>query len=392
MKVLLLGVGMQGKAALYDLLQNDPETTVVAADLDYEGVVQFVASLRQADRVVCESLDAGDLERLNQLMSPDIDVVIDLLPAHYNSQVAWAAVGQRVNLVNASYTGPDGAELDNEARSQGLTILPEFGLDPGLDLVLLGDAVRSFDVVEEIWSYGAGIPEIQATGNPLNYKVSWVLEGVLRSYVRGARLIRDGRVIDIPGNHLFQPDNIHEVEIDGVGKLEAYPNGDALFMAERTGLDADNLNELGRFTLRWPGHSEIWRKLVDLHLLDDDPVFVDDRPVDRIRFLSAAIEPHIQYGPNERDLAFVRVVVCGTIDGEKRRLTSQVLDVKDNATGFSAMSRTVGFTASIGAQLIASGQIAGPGVLNPLIDIPLDLVAGELGKRGIQIETTWNDR
>jgi saccharopine dehydrogenase-like NADP-dependent oxidoreductase len=66
--------------------------------------------------------------------------------------------------------------------------------------------------------------------------------------------------------------------------------------------------------------------------------------------------------------------------------------VKDDATGFSAMSRTVGFTASIGAQLIASGQIAGPGVLNPLIDIPLDLVAGELGKRGIEIETTWNDR
>ncbi len=51
-------------------------------------------------------------------------------------------------------------------------------MDPGIDLVLLGEAVRSLDHVEEIISYGAGFPEPEATDNPLKYKVTWTFEGV----------------------------------------------------------------------------------------------------------------------------------------------------------------------------------------------------------------------
>ncbi len=68
--------------------------------------------------------------------------------------------------------------LADEAKARDVTILPEFGMDPGIDLVLLGEAVRSLDHVEEIISYGAGFPEPEATDNPLKYKVTWTFEGV----------------------------------------------------------------------------------------------------------------------------------------------------------------------------------------------------------------------
>jgi saccharopine dehydrogenase-like NADP-dependent oxidoreductase len=49
------------------------------------------------------------------------------------------------------------------------------------------------------------------------------------------------------------------------------------------------------------------------------------------------------------------------------------------------MSRTVGFTASIGAQLIGRGAIAKRGLLSPVTDVPYDVLVGELAKRNIQI-------
>jgi saccharopine dehydrogenase-like NADP-dependent oxidoreductase len=53
------------------------------------------------------------------------------------------------------------------------------------------------------------------------------------------------------------------------------------------------------------------------------------------------------------------------------------------------MSRTVGYTASIGAQLIAAGKITRRGVLSPVNDIPYELFDAQLRKRGIRITTEF---
>ncbi len=146
-------------------------------------------------------------------------------------------------------------------------------------------------------------------------------------------------------------------EIPGLGRFEAYANGDALPYAEMLGIAPEKLQRLGRYAFRWPGHCEFWKKLVDLHLLDDEPLTVDGVTVNRRRFLAAAIEPHIRLGENERDVAVIRVEVSGVQAGKKKRAVLQIIDHRDLATGFTAMSRTVGYTASIGAQLIAGGRM-----------------------------------
>jgi lysine 6-dehydrogenase len=384
-RVLLLGVGMQGKAALHDLACSGEVSEVIAADRDFEALEAHVAGRQYGHKARCEYVDAADPESVSRLMAQGPDVAIDLLPVPFSGKVAAATVKHGVHLVNAVYSVPEVRDLADEARARSVTILPEFGLDPGIDLVLLGEAVRSLDSVEEIITYGAGIPEPHAADNPLKYKVTWTFEGVLKSYLRAARVIRDGAIVEIKDSEVFGPENIHEIEIEGLGKLEAYANGDALEYANLLGIETSELRNMGRYSLRWPGHCSFWKRLVDLHLLDDEPVMIEGTAVDRKRFLAAAIEPHIQLGAHERDVAIVRIEVTGTKGGRKARAVYQVVDRRDLKTGFTAMSRTVGYTVSSGAQMIGSGKITKRGLLSPVSDVPYELFAQELGERGIQI-------
>jgi lysine 6-dehydrogenase len=390
-KALLLGVGMQGKAALHDLAHSPEVTKVIAADRELDALKAYVERKQYKDRVMCEYLDASDPESIENLMKQKPDVVVDLLPTRFCGNVAAAAVKYQVHLVNTCYTSPEVKKLTDEAKAKGVTILPEFGMDPGIDLVLLGEAVLSLDKVEEISSYGAGIPDHQAADNPIKYKVTWTFEGVLRAYRRAGRVIRDGRIVEIKDTEMFYPQNVHEIEIEGLGKLEAYPNGDALKYADLLGIERSTLRNLGRYGLRWPGHCAFWRTLVDLHLLDDEPVVVDGVAVNRRRFLAAAIEPHIRLGADERDVVIVRVEVKGWKDGKKKRALDQVIDRRDLTTGLTAMSRTVGFTASIGALMIGTGKITKRGVLSPVTDIPFKLLEEELKKRDIKITSELTD-
>jgi lysine 6-dehydrogenase len=305
--------------------------------------------------------------------------------------VAESAVRHGVHFVNASYVTPGLKALSHEAKARGVALLPEFGMDPGIDLVLLGEAVRQFDVVQEIITYGAGFPEAQAANNPIQYKVTWTFEGVLRSYYRAGRIIRDGRVVEIREDEMFCPEHLHELEIEGIGKLEAFPNGDAIKYADLLGIDLSHLRNLGRYVLRWPGHAAFWKRLVDLHLLDAEPVTVDGVTVDRRRFLAAIMEPHLQYRDDERDIVVVRVQVAGLKGGRRKRALYQVIDRRDLETGFMAMNRTVGFTASIGAQMIGSGELAARGLLSPVKDVPYEPFARELRARGIVVTSELSD-
>ena len=381
---------MQGRVALHDLVHSQGVDSIVAADGEFEALASHVKQQGYGDRVACEALDAAEPASVRRLMADKVDVVIDLLPVTCHNVVARIAVEQGAHLVNASYVTPGLQDLASQAEAKGITLLPEFGMDPGIDLVLLGQAVRSLDSVEEIITYGAGFPEPAATDNPLKYKVTWTFEGVLRSYLRAARVIREGRVVEIKATEIFRPEQVHELELEGLGRLEAFANGDALKYAGLLGLDPAGLRNLGRYVLRWPGHCELWQTLVDLHLLDDEPVLVDGVAVDRKRFLAAVIEPHIRYEAGERDVVVVRIDVLGRKDGRRTRVVHQVIDLRDLETGHTAMSRTVGYTASIGAQMVASGQISKPGLLSPVNDVPYDLLVRALQKRGIQV-TSWRD-
>lgn len=394
MKVLVLGTGMQGKAVLHDLNQSEGITHVVAADLDAAAAEAYVRQ-HQLDKVSVTDLNAENVDALGRLLQRERpQALICMLPPQFGLQVARRAVESGVHYVSSSYTGELG-QLDEAARQAQVTILPEMGMDPGIDLILCRLAVEALDEVHGLHSYGAGVPEPAcADSNPLRYKISWTFDGVLKAYKRPARFLKCGQEISVPEGQIFRPEYGHRLKVDGLGVLEAYPNGDALAYIERFRL-GPKVRDMGRFALRWPGHNSLWNVWAQLGFLEDSPVEVDGCLVSPRRFMVQQLTPRLLYNDKERDVAVLLAQAWGRRAGQRCRVTYWLVDYRDLETGLYAMNRTVGFTASIGAQLILNGVITGYGVLSPAQDVPPAVMVAELERRGMlvqsRLEPSWED-
>ncbi|MCP4425006.1 MAG: hypothetical protein GY803_10970 [Chloroflexi bacterium] len=382
MNILLLGVGLQGKATLYDLVHSPDVDRIIAADADEAGLraaVDWVGG----GKVTAVPLDATDTIQLTNLIA-QADVVIDLLPVPFHDPVTQIAVEQGVHYVHASYATPKQRALSEQAKAKGVAILPEFGLDPGIDLILARKLLDDLDEIHEFDSYGAGFPEESAADNPIKYKISWTFEGVLRAYQREATVVVDGRSSAINERDLFAPENIHMIEVEGLGALESYPNGNVVGFLETMGI-SDTVTKAARYSARWPGHSAFWKAMVDLGFLNTDSVMVDGAPVNPRSFMRDLLTPQLQYEPSERDVTFIRLDAKGVKDGRSRRVVYEMVDYRDLETGLLSMQRTVGFTASVGAQMLLRGDITARGLLSPITDVPADAVLDELAQRGITV-------
>ena len=389
MKVIVLGgLGYQGRAAVIDLMRSGEVTEVVCADARTDGLAALSAFAGFA-KVRAVEVNAASPDALSALMASGADAAIDLLPIQFMPAACEAAIAARVPLVTTNYAHPL-RHLDQPARERGVTLMPECGLDPGIDLVIIGGAVSRFDRLTRLDSYCGGIPEKAACDNPLNYKISWNWEMVLTSQMRPARFIRDGVALNVPAEAQHASEMNHDIEFPGLGCLEAIPNGDAVAYVERLGLSA-TIREAGRYALRWPGWRAFWQALKQLGFLDEAPVPGLAGGLSPKQFMVKHLEPRLQYGPDEKDLTPMVNVFEGEKDGRRLRLTTRLLIERDLASGLLAMSLGVGWTASLVAQMMARGEIAAPGLRSPVQDIPYGRFMAELANRGIQIkeEMEW---
>ncbi|PHT76152.1 hypothetical protein T459_19674, partial [Capsicum annuum] len=62
-----------------------------------------------------------------------VDVVISLLPPSCHGIIAKTCIELKKHLVTASYVDDSLLKLDQDAKSAGISILGEMGLDPGID-------------------------------------------------------------------------------------------------------------------------------------------------------------------------------------------------------------------------------------------------------------------
>ena len=389
MKAMVLGMGLQGKAVIHDLETSDRITDIFVADMfpservlaDADAYLKSMGYTKTTT-VRLDVAKAADLPAA--YVSRDIDVVVCMLPIQLALTAATAALHAGVPFVSSNYTY-DLIQLDALAKEKNGIILPEMGLDPGIDLILGRLALDQLDTVHGLYSYGGGVPPPAAAGNsPIKYKISWIFDRVLDVYVREARQVKNGRLHVVPGDALFKEENVHEIEFSGIGTLEAYPNGDSARYVGLYGLD-DELQEMGRFALRWTGHARFWHTLVALGLLDDAPVTINQSAISPRAFIAKCLSPKLQYEADEQDMALLRVQAWGVKNHKKTKITYDLIAYRDLQTGLFAMNRTVGFTSSIGALMILDGRIAQTGVLSPVRHVPPNAFLDEIQARGFQV-------
>jgi saccharopine dehydrogenase-like NADP-dependent oxidoreductase len=386
MKIAVLGgLGLQGRAAIADLVASGVED-VVCVDTAPDGAARLdgLTDLARVRFVVPQGAIGPALAGV----LAGVDAVIDLLPQPLMREAVQAAIATRTPLVTTNY-GKAIADLTPAAEQAGVSIMTECGLDPGIDLVLYARAARQFDSIAAINSYCGGIPEPKAMAKPLCYKVSWNFDMVLVSQNRDSVMIEDGERVAVPAGQQHDNPFIHEIEVAGLGRLEAFPNGDALHYVEM--LDAaKGLRRSGRYTLRWPGWSAFWAPLKELGFLSEDKVpGTGSSPRE---FLGRLLGPQLQYGPGEKDLCVMRNVFSGLEGGRRKTVTSDLIIERDLASGLFGMSLGVGYPASIVAQMLARREITKPGLLNPLLDVPDVPFFDELASRGIKVNetVTWD--
>jgi saccharopine dehydrogenase-like NADP-dependent oxidoreductase len=382
MKILVLGgCGVQGRTALYDLASDADVSEIICADIRFDELLK-IKNVTDMGKITTAKIDAQNKSELLMLYKK-VDVVIDLLPKEFKSHVNEVALDAKVHVVNTNYMY-DTQNLNKRAKEAGISIMPECGLDPGIDLIIYADARNRFDSLSLINSYCGGFPEKKACTNPLNYKSSWIWRGVLSSTMRDGRIIKNRQIIDIPSARQHDESFIHEIEFPDLGTLEAIPNGDAVFFTDRMGLTETIINT-GRYSLRWPGWSAFWRPLKELGFLSEDPVKGLDGKVSPIDFMEKHLGPLLAYQDDEKDLVAMINIFEGKKDNKRMRFTSSMLIERDLETGIMAMSKGVAYTACIVAKMIVNGEIKEKGVLSPITHIPVIPFMERLKKRGIII-------
>ncbi len=198
-----------------------------------------------------------------------VDLVISLLPAHLHSLVAQDCLQLGKHLFTASYVTSELFDLDQLVKEKNLLFLGEMGLDPGIDHMSAMERINAIKGtgahLMSFRSYAGGLVAPESDSNPWHYKITWNPRNVVLAGRGTTQYLQDGKFKYIPYHQLFK--RACQVEIPGLGRLDMYPNRDSLTYRQHYGLD--DVSNLLRGTLRYPGYCQAWAALVDLGLTDD---------------------------------------------------------------------------------------------------------------------------
>ncbi|KAL2535132.1 lysine-ketoglutarate reductase/saccharopine dehydrogenase bifunctional enzyme [Abeliophyllum distichum] len=149
---------------------SDLDEQACVASLFLKDAEEVVESIPNATAVQLDIMNHGSL--YNYISQ--VDIVISLLPPSCHSIVAGACIQLKKHLVTASYDDDSTSKLDEMAKSSGVTILCETGLDPGIDHMMAMKMINHAHVrggrIKSFISYSGGLPSPEAANNPLAYK------------------------------------------------------------------------------------------------------------------------------------------------------------------------------------------------------------------------------
>lgn len=381
MDILILGSGRMGLGAAYDLAHNSEGVErITVADVD-EGRARAVAETVGGGRVSPAQLDVEDDAGVERLMRGH-DAAVSCVPYFHNLRLARAAVRAGTNFCDlGGNNAVVDAELalDAEARAAGVNLIPDCGLAPGMVSVLAAHGAARFDRLDELHIRVGGLP--QNPKPPLDYQIVFSVEGLINEYVERARVIRGGRIVEV--------ESMTEVEaLDfpaPLGRLEAFQTSGGTSTLPETFLG--RVRELDYKTIRYPGHCERFKLLIDLGLASSEETEVGGARLAPRRLLGELLYRHLP--ADEPDLVLVRLEFAGASGGEARRLRYDIIDRHDERTGLSAMMRTTAFPASIIAQMMARGEIGQKGAVPQERCVPAQAFVAELARRDIRIEESY---
>jgi saccharopine dehydrogenase-like NADP-dependent oxidoreductase len=380
MKILSVGAAGKMGRAVVAYLANDPEVVSVGL-LDIH--TNALKSLQEADpskKLKSHFIDVEKIDELKEVIR-QYDVAVVTLPNRRLSyKVMEAAIDARVSLVDVIeeyHRKPDnnetegfvipsqfrsseeyGEQLHEKAIRNDVLILDGMGFAPGLSNITTAYGISQLDSCETAIARVGGIPNIECCDkHPLRYMTTWSLEHVLREYSVTTQIIRNGKIVEIPALSDMECFKFTEFGIDQNLECAVTPGMPSFIFTH------PNLKYFAEKTVRWPGHFQGVRTLIECGLFDEEQVDFNGVKISPRQFFLKIINPLLAPGDNEGDICVMYNTITGQKDGNPSRV--EYFMWEDARDDFSAMARVTGFPAAIGAKLVASGKIDLRGIRAP---------------------------
>jgi saccharopine dehydrogenase-like NADP-dependent oxidoreductase len=437
--VLVLGAGLSTPYMIDYLLkqavQNDWFITV--GDKEPEVAKRVIKNHPRGNSL---AFDINDTEA-RQSQIDKSDVVISFLPPFYQYVLALLCIAKGKHLITASYQDDRMNEINMDAQRKGVLILNEMGLDPGIDhmsaMKVIQEVRDKGGKIASFKSYGSGLPAPDLSTNPLRYVITWNPRNVVMAGEAGAQYMLKNKVKILPPHEVFH--RTWTVQLEGIGKLEAYPNRDSLKYRALLGLE--ETHTMIRGTLRYPGWSETWLQVVRLGLPNEEmhipdlkkytyrdlvemflpqhssgadlehrvANFLNIHPTGKIMdnltwlglfsdeivdcdgdtpsaVMIELLKKKLKLTEKDRDMVLILHEFEVEYTGEsksKEKITSTFVEYGEPA-GFTAMAKAVGLPAAIAANLLLTGQLPLSGCHIPTHPAIYTRVLPELEKAGFK--------
>lgn len=345
-KILILGSGLIGKPIALDLA-NDQDKKVAIADINKSKL----DSINHPD-IKKLQVDLRDNNELAALLS-DYELVVNAVPGHMGFETLKSCIEAGKDVVDIAFYPEDVFLLSALANEKGVRVICDMGVAPGMSNLLTGYATSKMSHVSKVDIFVGGLPKQRVL--PWEYKAVFSPADVIEEYMRPARLVEKGQIVEKPAMT-----EIELLNFDKVGTLEAF-NSDGLRSLLFT-VKADNMREK---TLRYPGYIEKIKLLAGNGFLNQEKIQVGDQIISPLALTSQLLFNQWKLAPDEIDLTVMRIVVEGQVSERLTRYSFDLYDEFDPLTQIHSMARTTGYAATMAVRLLCSELCKETGIIVP---------------------------
>lgn len=365
--ILVLGCGLVGKTITKDLAKKHKVLV-----LDYNS--KALDAVNGTPNVETMALDITRNTTLEKV-ARDFDIVVSAVPGFLGFQTLRRLIEIGRNVVDIAFFPQNPFELNELALSKNVSCVVDCGIAPGLSHMIVG-YFSSIEKINEAIIYVGGLPFERTL--PFEYKAPFSPVDVLEEYIRPARILHNGRIVE------REPlSEIEYLNFAGIGTLEAF-----LTDGLRTLLSTVNIPFLKEKTLRYPGYAEKIKFLKQCGFFSTHPVETKSGKIVPLHLTEELLLSQWKLKQDDEEFTVMRILLS-SIDKNKRYVF-ELYDKTDKINNDYSMGRTTGFVACAVANIMAIGNIKHKGIIQPEIFAQdkefFHFVLDYLRERNIKIE------
>ncbi|MBC8416738.1 saccharopine dehydrogenase NADP-binding domain-containing protein [bacterium] len=255
MVTLVLGAGKMGRAICHAMVRLGSTVIVVDRSLDMiDESISFCAgeiSGEVVDKNLPDILDAT---------KPD--VVISSLPYFANKEASKAVIDKGINWCDLGGR-VDVSEWTNNYAEKNATasVFTDLGLAPGWVNIMAEEGARQIHrQVDDVEIAVGGLPAEDTGDNPLNYKITWSVDGLINEYRDDCIALKDGEPVVVNGMDGLEQINLECSPDESVQFEKFYTSGGASHTIDS--MLSKGVKNCSYKTIRYAGHCNIVKYLI----------------------------------------------------------------------------------------------------------------------------------